>query len=245
MTSPVEARFHPLLRNATAVIFDAGGTIVHPDWQRLAQIVRAETGESFAADQLDRAFGQIISGIDQKLLSGTQANRLKTAHWVLLDVFCSLGLDEQKCARVRTQFDLEHQARHLWCQPYSDADDVLVGLKSAGLRMAVISNTEDGRLEDSLSSARLDSHFEFLIDSHLVGCRKPDAEIFRLTLKRLGIEPHEAVYVGDSYGYDVVGAQQAGLRSVLIDRLDRYGTIDCARIGTLRELIGTHVSGVL
>jgi len=237
MRSSVASRFHPLLRNAAAVIFDAGGTIVHPDWQRLAQLVKAETGGSFTAEQLDQAFGQIVSGIDQSLLNGAQSNRSKTAHWVLLDVFCSLGLDERECARVRSHFELEHQNRHLWCQAYADAEDVLIGLKNAGLRMAVISNTEDGRLEDSLGSAQLASHFEVLIDSQLVGCRKPEAEIFRLTLQRLGIKPHEAVYVGDSYGYDVLGAQQAGLHSVLIDRLDRYQTIDCARIGTLRELI--------
>jgi putative hydrolase of the HAD superfamily len=146
---------------------------------------------------------------------------------------------------VRNHFELAHQNRHLWSQAYAESHDVLTALKHAGLRLAVISNTEDGRLEESLGSAQLTSHFELLMDSHLVGCRKPDAEIFRLTLNRLQIQPHEAVYVGDSYSYDVVGAQQAGLHSVLIDRTDRYQTIDCARIGTLRELIGTHASGVL
>src|SRR6266536_954630 len=93
-------------------------------------------------------------------------------------------------------------------------------LKKQGLILAVISNTEDG----------------LLIDSHLVGHRKPDAAIFRLTLDRLGIEAHEAAFVGDSYVHDALAARAIGLRGILLDPLDLHPESVCPRIKSLDEL---------
>jgi putative hydrolase of the HAD superfamily len=80
------------------------------------------------------------------------------------------------------------------------------------------------------------AHFDLLIDSHLVGLRKPDAAIFHYALEKLDVAPHEAVYIGDSYGHDVLGAQNAGLRAILLDPLDLYLESDCPRVHALSEL---------
>src|SRR5262249_33612710 len=95
----------------------------------------------------------------------------------------------------------------------------------------------DGRVNESLTLAELASHFEFLIDSHHVGCSKPDKAIFQLAVDRLGLAPSHAAYVGDSYGYDVVGAQRAGLVPILVDRSGAYGGAGVARIRSLNELV--------
>jgi len=116
------------------------------------------------------------------------------------------------------------------------ASRMLDGLKQQGLILAVISNTEDGRLTDSLDAADISNRFDLLIDSHLVGHRKPDAAIFRLTLDRLGIEPHEAAFVGDSYVHDALAARAMGLRGILLDPLDLHPESVCPRIKTLDEL---------
>jgi putative hydrolase of the HAD superfamily len=101
----------------------------------------------------------------------------------------------------------------------------------------VISNTEDGRVNDSLTLAELASHFEFVIDSHLVGCSKPEPAIFQIALDRLSLDASQAAYVGDSYGYDVLGAQRAGLYPILLDRAASYPGARFCRIRSLRELI--------
>jgi putative hydrolase of the HAD superfamily len=85
--------------------------------------------------------------------------------------------------------------------------------------------------------AELGSYFEFLIDSHLVGCSKPDKAIFQLAVDQLGLAPADAAYVGDSYGYDVIGAQRAGLIPILLDRLGAYKEVDVTRIRSLAELV--------
>jgi FMN phosphatase YigB (HAD superfamily) len=67
---------------------------------------------------------------------------------------------------------------------------------------------------------------------------KPDPAIFALALERLGAPPDTAMYVGDVFSIDVLGARRAGLDAVLIDTLGRYpGAVDCARISRLADLL--------
>jgi putative hydrolase of the HAD superfamily len=147
-----------------------------------------------------------------------------------------LGLDATTCAAVIERLAVSHAQRHVWCSPDPAASRTLDELKRQGLILAVISNTEDGRLIESLDAAGISDRFDLLIDSHLVGHRKPDAEIFKLTLDRLGIEAHEAAFVGDSYVHDALAARAMGLRGILLDPLDLHPESICPRIKTLDEL---------
>lgn len=228
---------HQALQNITAVIFDVGGTLVHPDWLRLTKIVEAETGTLFTPAQMHEAFYAMMQAADADLIAGRESKHRSGPHWTFLGTLRSLGVSEEACVKLSEQLTETHQERHLWCEADAEAASVLRQLKNWGLRVAVISNTEDGRVNESLALADLVSHFEFLIDSHLVGYSKPDTAIFRLAVDRLGIEPHQAVYVGDSYGYDVIGAQRSGLVPILLDRSGGYEGIGVTRIRSLGELI--------
>ena len=177
--------------------------------------------------------------VDAELKAGVNSKSVRGAHWVFLDTFRSLGLDEAQCLRIRDRLVLAHEERHLWCEPDLEATSVLFALKTAGLRMAVVSNTEDGRVKESLALADLAAHFECVIDSHVVGRSKPNKEIFQFALAELGVKPHDAAYVGDSYGYDVLGARAAGLHPILLDRMDAYTSEpELTTIRSLTELIG-------
>jgi HAD superfamily hydrolase (TIGR01549 family) len=235
----VEHHLHPAIRNQQAVLFDVGGTLVHPDWPRLGQLVQIETGILFTAAEMYKAFYAMLQSINAELKAGINSRREREAHWVFVETFRALGIDEAKCSSIRAHLAAAHQERHLWCEPDSEAATVLLHLKRAGLRVGVISNTEDGRVKESLALADLASHFEFVIDSHLVGCSKPDATIFQFALDQLGLEPQAVTYVGDSYGYDVIGARSAGLCPILVDRMNAYESeIGLTRIRSLSELIG-------
>ena len=201
--------------------------------------MEAETATLFTSTQLHRAFYAMLHVVDAELKAGVKSKSGRGAHWVFVDTFRSLGLDEAKCLQIRDHLVVAHGERHLWCEPDSEAANVLVALKTAGLRIAVISNTEDGRAKESLALADIASHIEFVIDSHIVGCSKPDKEIFQFALAELRLQPHEAAYVGDSYGYDVIGARRAGLYPILLDRMNGYESEpDLTRIRSLIDLIG-------
>jgi HAD superfamily hydrolase (TIGR01509 family) len=82
--------------------------------------------------------------------------------------------------------------------------------------MAVISNA-DGRVEGLIRDAGLGEYFEFVLDSEVEGVEKPDPEIFLRACERMGVVPEESLYVGDLYPVDVLGAQNVGMRAVLLD----------------------------
>jgi HAD superfamily hydrolase (TIGR01662 family) len=227
---------HPLLRGARAVLFDAGGTLTHPDWERIARLAERETGRAFDTAEMRRRLYESLRVIDGRLSEETIRAHTHRPGWVFRDMFGALGVDEESCARLAVQVVATHDEKHLWCGLDPAAPRVLTELKKAGLKIAVISNTEDGRLEELLRLVEIAAHFGLLIDSHLVGLRKPDPAIFHYTLEQLGVAPHEAVYIGDSYGHDVLGAGQAGLQAILLDPLDLYLESDCPRIHSLSEL---------
>ena len=53
-----------------------------------------------------------------------------------------------------------------------------------------------------------------------LGAAKPEPEIFRIIEKRLGLQPEEIWFAGDSYANDVTGAKRAGWKSLWLNRRD-------------------------
>ena len=238
------SRLHPALRGARAVLFDVGGTLAHPDWQRLAELARSEAGREFDSAELDRVFKDGLREVDsclkQKVPPPFDTTR---RNWTFALMYAGLGLDTDACERLRARLDALHDERHLWCGVDADAARVLDAVRRAGLRTAAISNTEDGRLEELMRLVGLAEHFDFMLDSYVVGVRKPDPAIFRLALDRLGLEPRQAVYVGDSYGHDALPALGLGLGAVLVDPLDLHPDSVCPRVRALGELIQESEAG--
>ena len=220
-------------------MFDAGGTLVHPDWPRLSQVAEKVSGRAFEPSEMGRAFGEMLRavGTEMQREGFVLPDEMKRPHWTFRRMYRALGLDEVTCERVVQQLDGAHLERHLWCGVDAEVPRVLEELKRQGLLLAVISNTEDGRLSDSLDASGITDRFDLLVDSYLVGHRKPDAAIFKLALERLELETDETAFVGDSYVHDALAARATGLRGILLDPLDLHPESICPRIRSLSELI--------
>jgi putative hydrolase of the HAD superfamily len=107
-----------------------------------------------------------------------------------------------------------------------------------GIRLGVVSNSE-GHIEALLQHVGLGVHLELVVDSALEGVHKPDPEIFRRALTRLGVEPRQAIYVGDIPAVDVGGARAAGMEGVLIDAFGHHRDYaDAPRVESVAELVG-------
>jgi putative hydrolase of the HAD superfamily len=91
-------------------------------------------------------------------------------------------------------------------------------------------------MEEQLGRVGLARHFDTVLDSALVGVEKPHPEIFQIALSRAKVVPAETLFVGDTNATDMGGAQLAGLRGVLIDRVGAYPLATCPRITLLPEL---------
>jgi putative hydrolase of the HAD superfamily len=113
---------------------------------------------------------------------------------------------------------------------YGDVPLTLKTLKQRGLILGLISNLY-------ISRAGLKPYLDLVVTSKEAGANKPEPPIFLLALDRAGVNASEAVYVGDQYNIDVVGARGVGINPVLIDRYDLMpGVSDCPRIHSLTEL---------
>jgi putative hydrolase of the HAD superfamily len=75
------------------------------------------------------------------------------------------------------------------------------------------------------------------ISSFHHGHTKPHASIFRAVLDLLGVEPAEAVMVGDTIADDIEGARALGMRAILLDREGLNPDFQ-PRLETLNDLAG-------
>ena len=90
--------------------------------------------------------------------------------------------------------------------------EVLMELKQR-YRMVLVSNFY-GNISTVLKEFGLDGIFENIIESAVVGVRKPDPKIFTLGVEALGVKPNEAIVVGDSIDKDIIPAGKAGCHTV-------------------------------
>ena len=103
----------------------------------------------------------------------------------------------------------------LW-RVYDDVPASLARWRSAGLRLAVVSNF-DSRLDALLEGLGLAEHFSPVVVSSRAGAAKPSPRPFLLALEALGLRADLAWHVGDS-PEDEAGARAAGLRCLLVRR---------------------------
>ena len=90
--------------------------------------------------------------------------------------------------------------------------EVLLELKKQ-YPMVLVSNFY-GNIATVLNEFKLDGIFDTIIESAVVGVRKPDPQIFTLGVEALGMQPDEVVVVGDSMDKDIIPASKAGCHTV-------------------------------
>jgi putative hydrolase of the HAD superfamily len=108
--------------------------------------------------------------------------------------------------------------------------ELMAALRDEGYRMALLTNNVREWEPYWRSMAPIDDIFELVVDSAFVGMRKPDREIYDLTVKRLGVAAHECLFV-DDLERNCDAARHAGMRAV------RYVSAGQAR-ADIRSLVG-------
>jgi putative hydrolase of the HAD superfamily len=219
-----------------AVLFDLGNTLHHLDHAWIAACISA-TGHPTTARQVHEAEYLGKAAVDARFRArtdpGSDASRQTDYVGIILH---ALAVPVEQRPAITAALHEENRQRSLWRVMHDDTPAVLAALRARGLQLAVVSNA-DGRVAAALAASGLDRHFTAIVDSHVVGVEKPDPRIFRLALDACGVAASEALFVGDIYEIDVVGARNAGMDAVLIDPLARYGDVDCRRISRLAELL--------
>jgi putative hydrolase of the HAD superfamily len=111
------------------------------------------------------------------------------------------------------------RARDSALVPYPHVHLTLHNLMRRDIRLAVVSDAPREPAWLRLVYLNLHHVFDEVITFEDTGVRKPDAKPFQEALRRLGVDPHEALMVGDWPDRDVAGAKALGIRTVFA----RYG----------------------
>ncbi len=107
---------------------------------------------------------------------------------------------------------------------YPHVNRTLLTLVKKGLKLAVISDAPRQEAWLRLCYLQLQHIFDTVVAFEDSGQHKPSPVPFRMVLDELGIEPHEALMIGDWPERDIVGAAELGIRTVFARYGDTFGT---------------------
>jgi putative hydrolase of the HAD superfamily len=110
---------------------------------------------------------------------------------------------------------LHHFRQKFWgaLHPNAPMIELMRELKASGLKMAMLTNNVREWEPLWRSMLPVDEIFEEIVDSAFVGCRKPEARIYELTLERIGMPAGECLFI-DDLRPNIDGAEAAGMKAV-------------------------------
>ena len=118
-------------------------------------------------------------------------------------------------------------------KPFLETIEVLDYLKSKKIKLGLISNTTPTIL-GVMEKYDLAKYFDATSYSYEEALLKTDPEMFTKLLKKMKVKPADVVMVGDSIPTDVIGSRNAGIKSILLDRMNKREFTP--KIVNLREL---------
>jgi putative hydrolase of the HAD superfamily len=219
-----------------AVIFDAGNTLLRMNYASIAEHLGAR-GRRVTVEEVEEAELRARVRLDPHLAPGASTESTGIHGRYLRYLLEHLAITEEEeidaIARWRRGYNLPVG---LWTRADPEAIEALRRVRAAGLVAGVISNS-NGSVRSILEETGLAAHLHFIIDSSVVGVEKPDPRIFALGLREAGVSAAEAIYVGDLYSVDVLGARGAGLDGILLDPGGFWGARDCRLARGLGEAV--------
>lgn len=198
-----------------AILFDLGLTLIYTNsFPEIYKQILTRFEIEVSLDDIFRAQKETKGEFDTSTYNENQRKEFWTNYNIVL--LENLGVENNK-AFVATQID------ELWwdysnVQIYPDVKPTFVGLKAKGLKLGLISNGFEQDINHVLGEFKLEKWFDAIVTIESCNCAKPNKEIFVYALDKLGVQPQEAIFVGDSVLYDYEGALGVGIKPYLIDR---------------------------
>lgn len=117
-------------------------------------------------------------------------------------------LSGQPADEIRTEFDTVERIDY-------EVIKLIKELKSKYI-IGLLSNASSSYIREILQRNDLEQYFDEVIVSSEVGCAKPSRQIYDTALKRLGVDPSEAVFIDDNK-FCINGARSVGMHGILFE----------------------------
>jgi putative hydrolase of the HAD superfamily len=225
VSGPAQRRADPSAERPAirAVISDFGGVLTN----RLVEAFLAFQDESgISMDQLGRGMQRIAERNGEYPLYRLERGEMSEADF--LDDL-SGALQEELGHRPKL-----HEFSEIWLKglkPNQPMIDLMRELGRRGFRLAILTNNVREWEARWRAKLPIDEIFELVVDSAWVGMRKPEPEIYNLTLERLGaLDPEQCLFVDDNE-LNVEAARKLGIKSVHFQSTEQA-------IAEIREALG-------
>lgn len=199
------------MNNIKGIIFDYGGTLdTHgTHWfhifrqsyaQHLPHVSEEQLREAYIYAERYLATHHVIEPTDDFLSMLKKKVSIQTSRLGIEDGTVASELARDCDALVRTNMETTRRV-----------------LSSLSRRhpMVLVSNFY-GNIHAVLNAYGLDGYFKEVVESAVVGVRKPDPKIFALGVEALKLQPHEVLVVGDSHDKDIAPAHSIGCHTIWI-----------------------------
>ena len=157
--------------------------------------------------QLTASYDQVLDGA-----VSLTANRLERFRRMFVN--CGVAMPVAEVERAMQRYRHAYEA-HRRAVPGVVA---LLAYLHPRLRIGVVTNGLVAVQQEKLMACQLTGLIDFLLTSEEAQVKKPDSRLFLLALEKAQTRREAAVVVGDSWAFDVLGAQQAGIRSIWLNR---------------------------
>jgi putative hydrolase of the HAD superfamily len=219
-----------------ALLFDFGNALAFLDYDALSDEFRRVLPALDAA-ALERAEYIGRQALDEYVMrTGMPIDFDQAYELYFLAWMGAAGVPASRLEWCRDRFLALNQAQSLWRVVRPGIIEHLKQFREAGFKLGVVSNA-NGNIQADAERYGLAEYFDVIIDSHVVGVAKPDPRIFHLALEHIRIPPDQALFAGDLYSIDMVGAKAAGIIGCkLIDVMGQYSWVEHAKIEGIHQL---------
>ena len=189
------------------IIFDLWGTLVETG-------IRSPLKQAQSILGIELPFSEYVVRMERALMT-RKFTGLREAFQAVSAEF-SLVEDEDTLDRLVGMWN----SSWMMAQPYVEVKSALTKLRQ-NHTLILVSNTDGFSAPRVLEKFGLNELFEKMFFSFEVGLLKTDPDFFTEVLHQTNLTAAEVVMVGDSMESDILPAQRAGIRAILVDRRSR------------------------
>jgi putative hydrolase of the HAD superfamily len=219
------------------LLLDALGTLVRlePPVPHLRRQLARRFGLELSESEAETALAAEIRYYRAHLDDGRDFETLAALRHRCAEVLRGALPRPQALEGVSTEALMQALLDSLRFSAFDDAHGSLQDARRRRQKLVVASNW-DVSLHEVLARLNLADLVDGIVTSAEVGARKPAPAVFERALALAGADAGDALHIGDSVAEDVVGAQRAGIKPVLLSRDGRVAPPGVRTIATLAEL---------
>lgn len=214
-----------------AVLFDLGDTLVYSDPEGTFRRILAQHGVAKSLKEVTDALIEGNKEFDIEKHEGLSAHEFYT-RWNITSLK-HLGIKGRKARELAERINTGWW-RFAEFDVFPEVKGTLRRLKRKGFKLGIVTGGFEEDIEMIVPRTGLDSYFDVKVGVNTTGKRKPHPAAFRYALKQLSVEPSEAIFVGDNFENDYMGAQNVGIIPVLVKRNIqsnlRWYTAECLKL---------------